>query len=92
MHNAKVYAQPFPVVKHPERKLLQAELVFKVAPASEQFKGLQFVCPVVEAHFPSEPIMPKQPAETRYVLHSYKLEVQPFPVVRQLEIHPVHYD
>ena len=88
LHNPKVYAQPFPVVKQPDRKLLQAELVFRAAPASVQFNGLQFVYPVVEAHFPSEPIIPEQPAETKYELHGYKVAVQPLPVVKQFEIHP----
>ena len=90
LHNPKVYAQPFPVVKQPERKLLQAELVLRVAPASVQFSVLQFVYPLVEAHFPSEPIIPEQPADAKYELHNYRLAVQPLPVVKQLEIHPEH--
>ena len=88
LHNPIVYAQPFPVVKQPDKKLLQAELVLIAAPASVQFKGLQFVYPVVEVHFPSEPIIPEQPAETKYELQGYKLDVQPLPVVKQFKIHP----
>ena len=62
-HANKVLTQPFPVVTHPERNVLQAVFVAVVAGASVHANGLQVVAPVpvLAVQAPSLPIIPVHP-------------------------------
>ena len=56
--------QPFPVVTHPDKNVLQAVFVAVVVGASVHANGLQAVDPaaVFAVHAPSLPIIPVHPA------------------------------
>ena len=61
-HNPKLEVHPYPVVKHPAKKLTQSESLFILVGASVQTKALQTVELMVSAkQGPSIPMRPTHP-------------------------------